>query len=585
MIGMTGNASQYPTQYQLWYGYINREYGDGSPEQTFNNFWLDAQQMLKPYLVYTPPTNIRGVLEATIAAGGSLAAGTWTIYAAYEYDGFQIGPLSDGYGGVNTTTSGGNLALSITMAIPINGCWYPTSSRFIRAFDPLAVTPRYSPHLLSKRITGVYLFATAPNETDIKQLNTGGFVSINQLRIMSSDSADNHFEFDANENYVSFVGTTLQITSAPTGSTYLELVGQTGVRPNFKYGVALDDHFIVAGIRTEDGERKNNHLIASIVDGSGVATPDNFGGSNIINLGFYGSKEITGLKVIGDTPSTTSPKRRLLVATDDDAYIMTLQTGATFDFALDRIGNKEGIIAPDSIVSAEGAIFAISRNGFRMFTETGTQIIGEGLKDDFDALTDPAEAVGAYFKKYRQVIWLFPTDQKYYALDLLSKDLQMTELSFAHVLRMLVGSRTGDLYSMSTSAFYAHESGSTQAGTAFTSTWRSKKIVFSDFFDETTGFRGEHDKLFQPTDGLIRYRSDTAIDLSVYRNGGTQITFPNLSLPAQTTAQSRRFKFPMSVWMKDMEISITLTSSQASSNTYLELDAIKINAYGKARMD
>jgi hypothetical protein len=671
VICMTGNANQFPTQYQLWYGYINREYGVSSPTETFNNFYLDAQQLQKPALS-SSLSNQRGIMQLTPQSGGSLAAGTWTIYAAYEFDGFQIGPISDGYA---VTLADNNNSIRIYTELPLNGSFFDTTTEtgltadagtnsstivdaglssavddfynnwicvyannaltqvryaivtdyvgatktlsfdtdvlgigatvgdtyslrknpltadsFIKCFDSNSIGLKATAYNLSKRITGIYYFSAAPSElggNNAKLINTGGFASNNPLTVCSSDDADNSFALDSNSNYLLMNGSprSLMFSTTPTGSTYIELAGQTGVNPNFKYAVALDTHVVAAGIRTEEGERKNNHIISSIVDGSGVAAPDVFGGSNIINLGFYGSKEITGIKVIGDTSTTTSPKRRLLVATDDDVYVMTLTTGQDFDFALDRIGDKEGIIAPDSIVSAEGMIFGVSRNGFRVFTESGTEMIGEGLKDDFDALTDPTEGVGAYFKKHRLVVWSFATDSKVFALDLLSKDFQMIELSLAHAMTILLGARTGELYSMSTAAFYQHESGSTQAGTAITPVWRSKKLTAKDFFDETTGFNGSADADFIPNEGFIRYKSDTAVTLNVYRNGGSAVTFNNLSLAAQSTAASKRFKFPLGLHCKDIEFEFTLSSAQAASNTSLEFDLIKVVGDIKKRMD
>lgn len=590
--GMTGNTYVFPTQYQVWYGYVNRHYGTtdgtGSDEQ-YSDFWLDLQQPLAPYVDSTPATNRKGVLVPTAAAGGSLTVGDWQIYCAYIYDDVSIGPLSSPY---TVTTSGGNQRISISIRMGYENCYDTGDNTFVAAYDPDnqgdTVPTNFSPHLLSRRVTGLRIYAKIPGETDpkfINDVNSSG-TNLTTADILVSSVKDDETVNDILQMSVNgLLNGSLSFDNDPTGNTYLQDVGQTNVRPNFKYGVALDSHFIVAGIRIEGGEIKNNYLISSVVDGAGVASFNNFGASNIINLGFFGSRKITGIKVIGDTATTVSPKRRLAVFTDDDYYILTLTTGNSFDFALDKIGKREGCVAPDSLVAAEGLIFGVSRNGFRIYTEAGSRIIGEGLKTDFDALTDPSECVAAYYKKERYVLFAFPTDEKYFAVNLLSESFDMFELSFAHVMTILLGSRAGELYSMSTSAIYLHGSGTTQAGTAITPQWKTKRITAKDFFDENTGFRLSVDADIIPVEGFIRYRSDTAITLNVYRNGGTAVTFNNLSLPAQTTAGSKRFRFPLGLHCKDIDLEITLSGAQAASNTYLEFDQIKIVSDSRSRFD
>lgn len=588
LIGMTGNGSSFPNQYQLWYGYIGRQVGnEGSSEEDVSNFFLDIQQPLTPSNDAIGADN-PGIVNLTKQSNSAtIDQEIWSFYYAFEYDGYQIGPLSDQVF-IDLTGGASDESIRFYLYIPYNACWDSTNSKFRSCFEGNLVEDllpgNYSKHLLSRRITAVYVFMRVSTET------TEGFwkkfTIAGSTNVMDS-SDDEVLDLDTDGLLkINNANRYIEITSTPTlGSSYIEMVGQTNVQPNFKYGVALDSHFIAAGIRIKDDDKKDNYLISSIIDGDGVATPDNFGASNIINLGFFGSKRITGIKVIGDTATTVSPKRRLAVFTDDNYYILTLTTGASFDFALDKVGEREGCVAPDSLVAAEGLIFGISRNGFRVYTETGTRIIGEGLKTDFDSLTDPSECVGEYYKKERYVLFAFPTDQKYYAVNLLSENLDMFELSFAHVMTILLGTRAGELYSMSTSAIYLHGSGNTQAGTAITPQWKSKRLTAKDFFDEKTGFRGTVEGDFLPNEGFIRYRSDSAITLNAYRNGGTAITFPNLSLPAQATMQSKRFKFPLGLHCDDIDLEVTLSASQASSNTYLEFDLIKIVSDIKRRID
>jgi len=581
-IGLVGNESSFPVTYGLWYGYINRQFGitgTGSPK-TFNNMFLDVYQPMKPYIDDSPASGVESMIVGTLLSGvGSLTDGDWEIYAAFIYDGYQIGPLSED--SFTVTTAGGNDGILVTIKIPYEAS-FDTDSYI--TYDTGDVPTAYNYHIISRRITGIRIYAKKPGDADAKFVNTvsAGYTSTDgQIILSDSDGTAVQAVLQAD----GFLEATIGFLTDPSGNTHLQDVVQTNTRPNFKYGVALDSHFIVAGIKTEDGEQANNYLISSVIDGDGVATPDNFGASNIINLGFFGAKQITGIKVVGDTATTVSPKRRLAVFTDDDYYILTLTTGASFDFALDKVGEREGCVAPDSLVSAEGLIFGISRNGFRAYTETGSRIIGEGLKTDFDALTDPAECVGAYYKKERFVLFAFPTDEKYYAVNLLSENFDMFELSFAHVMTILLGSRTGELYSMSTSNIYLHGSGNTQAGTAITPQWKSKRVTARDFFDDKTGFRGSVDGDVLPNEGFIRYRSDTAITLNAYRNGGSAVTFPNLSLPAQATMQSKRFKFPLGLHCKDIDLEVTLSAAQAASNTYFEWDLLKVVGEIKRRID
>lgn len=580
VIGMTGNAYQYPTQFNLWYGYVNRTYGKSGTTLTKNNFYLDLQPLLKPFVTKTPAPGYGSVLRAVEVPFTPIADEdvTYVLHLAYVYDDFQIGPLSESY----TMTVKENSFLDITITIPIETCYVSGDGLFYQAYANSAgdIPTDYSPYLISRRVTAVRLYVVLPDTTSP--------VFWKEYKIADALTDNNNIDFVSSTQMV------LQITEnswqigLSYGATYIEDVGQNPVdiKPNFKYGVALDEHFIGAGIRTKTGDRKNNHLIASVVDGAGVATPDNFGGSNVINLGFFGCREITGVHVIGDTATAASPKRRLAVFTDDDVYILTLTTGETFSFALDRVGQKEGVVAPDSIVAAEGLLFGVSRNGFRVFTEQGSRIIGEGLKDDFDALTNPAECVAAYHKEQRIILWCFPTDQKYFYTNLLTESLEMGEFFFSDLISILLGARTGKLYGMSNSQIFEFESGNDQNGKSIIPLWRSTKLTARSFFDESTGFQGSQDDFVLPLSGYIRYKSvGSGITLKLYRNGEQVESSFAPTLPEQATAQSRRFKFGLGLWCKDLSLEATLSDDQAADNTALEIDQIKILAEIKKRLD
>lgn len=580
-IGMMGNTSSFPTQFNLWYGYVDRTVGTTNAE-TLTDFYLDVQAPLRPDTSKTAVSNQIGIvqtLSSSNTANGELlnASGTeaWAVNVAYVYDGFQIGPL----GAWQTVTfSSGHDTITLGLTIPFLAQFYSADSNFINAYEDNIVvktttepfwpgTPgSYKHQLLSKRVTGVRIYTR-----DTSQTNTIAFNS--EKTIASSATGEIDFVMSSEK----ILTLTITITTH-SGNTHLQDIGQSNLAPNYKYGTSVSSHFLAAAIRTINGDRKNNNLIASIVDGAGVATQDNFGGSNVINLGFFGSKEITGVHVLGDEGIDRSPKARALVFTDDDYYIFNIVSGTSFTHTLDSIGSKEGLVAPDSLVYAEGNLFGVSRNGFRIFTVNGTKIIGEGLKPDFDTFTTVTDAIGGYFKKDRIVIFHFPTHSKTYAVDLLSENFGMFELNWNDTIDWFTPQRSGELIAMDSDKFFQIGSGTTQDSTTITPTLKTKRFTALDM-----GIGDPGDEVFF-TEGFIKYKSNSAITFNFYlNNSSTAITFNNLTLPSHTTETEEWFKFPKGTRGYEAEAEVTLSSGQKSSNTSLEINKIFIDGYKKRR--
>ncbi|MCK5020208.1 MAG: hypothetical protein KAS32_24430, partial [Candidatus Peribacteraceae bacterium] len=332
VIGMTGNQFPYPDQYQLWYGFINRSFGNEvvvanliAPEE-FSDFWCDTQQMMKPFVTDpAAPPNLRGIVESVTQGAGNLTAGEWEVAFAYEYDGFQIGPLSDPI----LSTTAANKDLTLIFQIPYNSNNNTSlSAGEHSAFDPDDVPNNYNPILLSRRITGLFIFAKEPATETFRLVTATVATEANPSPISGFQPTPGNAGFSLTDD--GLLQDAFAFSENPIGVIYETFVGQTGVRTNFKFGLSVDDHFIVAAIINEEGEPLENHLIASTIQSNAVAAVDNFGGSNEINLGFYGSKNITGLILIEAAAQTTSPKRRMVVFTDDDLYVLQITSGAVF---------------------------------------------------------------------------------------------------------------------------------------------------------------------------------------------------------------------------------------------------------------
>jgi hypothetical protein len=555
-IGMTGNTSSFGTQYNLWYGYINRTFGTTNPH-AFNDFWLDTQQML------APPSGDEIQTQQFSGAGGMTDA-TWHIFFAYEYDGDQIGPLSET--AVAQATSAPNDHLRITVSLPFDANYDSGGPYDLFAFTDTYRPTDYDPSPLSRRVTALRVYLRQ-STSSASPTFAGRYV------ISSSDTSEIDFALGAD----GILEEVIEYGEDPTGNTYLQDVGQTNLRPNFKYGTALGSHFLAAAVRTQSGEQQNNDFIASIVDGAGVAATDTFGASNIANLGFYGSKSITGIHVLGDEGIDQSPKARAMVFTDDDYYVVQITSGASFAYQLDNIGEKEGLHAPDSLVYAEGNLYGVSRNGFRLFSPRGTKILGEGLKDDFDSLTTPSEGIGAYYKEERLIVWTFKTDTKSYALDLLSG--QMIEYDFDATLSWFTAQKDGGLLSTDGSKIYEHGTGTDQDSNYIVPVVKTKRFTAQDM----GGMRND-EIIF--TELLLSYKSNTAITCNFYLDGSASaLSWNDASLfAAQATEGEVRIPMPLGSRGKSAEVELTLSDTQKTTNTSFEVNNIRVNGYIKRRI-
>lgn len=567
-IGMTGNTNQFPSQYQLWFGYVNRTFGKTNAVAV-NDFFLEMEQLQAPdALAYGG--------DITTGSGNLDAAFSYAFHACFVYDGVQLGPLANIFLPGQSSLSGSTSYILAQGRIPFDISYSADGGPAAASAHLHDDFPtNYNTSLLSRRVTAIRIY--------LEKLTSYDPTFVIEYDIASSDTSIIDCVMDSN-GVLEIPSTTF--SEEASGNTYLQDAGQTNIRPNFKYGAAISSHFLAAAIRNESGDKEDNDLIASVVDGAGVSTPDNFGASNVINLGFFGSKEITGVHVLGDEGVDRSPKARALVFTDDDYYVLNIVSGSSFSHDLDNVGTQEGLVAPDSLTYAEGNLFGVSRNGFRIFAASGTKIIGEGLKNDFDSLTTSSEGIGSYFKKERIVVFHFPTNLKTFVVDLLSKDFQMFEYSWADDFQWFTPQRAGTLLSLDADKIYQIGSGSDQDGTKIVPLWRSKRFTAADLQADDWGGPGTIGDEMTFIEGYIKYKSDTAITLKFYReNSASEITFNALSLAAKSTEGEARFLFPNGVNAYEAEVEVLLDATQKTSNTSFELNSLRIKTIINSRID
>lgn len=582
---MTGNTSPYPTQIQGFLSFIHHRLTvvTSGNDVEIHRINLDMEQPPQPYLNDSPPSGYQDILTELISSASgisNLTAGTWEFAVAFEYDGFQIGPLST----VRTLAVSSGHVVQVALEIPYLKMRDSTDSNWIKLWND---APSFYSQLIGDRPTAVYIFAKTPDSKVFRMVELGDYTPTSITK--TPFTFKENYEKDANaEPQLSFhfnqgvfvFGTfdestvvRILIYNDPTGVTYDELVGSSNIRPNYKYAVGTDNHVIAAALHSVGGTKQDNDLIGSSVSSVGVPNYNMYGGKNIINLGFYGTKKITGIAILGDIQTTQSPKARIAVFAEDTYWILQLTPGASFGHALDRPGQKEGLIAPNSLVAAEGFLFGLSRNGFRMFDVGGTQIIGEGLKPDIDALTTPEDCFAVYHKNARKVIFYFKADNKAYYIDMLSQGFGMFELTFNDTLNSLTPLNDGSFLSITDEKIFSHGTGNTQDGTPVTPLLRTG-IVNSGKFSKIA-----RNKVLHPHYGSIGYKSNTPIKMSVYLDRSVSpLSMSNVDFPVKHEFGIVDFGFPAGTTAKEVEFEVTLDSEYLSTNTSFVIEDLWLNA-------
>lgn len=574
---ITGNTNEYPTQIQGLLSYIAyRIFLTTSVIAQVYRFNLDMEQAPKPYASASPAAGTASpIVFSNITTTEEMTDGDWELAYAFEYDGFQIGPLSEVFELSKPTTQG----INIEEEYAYHSMRDSGDANWIKQWADGA--PGFYQQLIGDRVTGVYIFGKIPGETTFKLFEADEISGATQMpmpireSIFKEPTLDPRVHYDYTDGYFTQLSgfDTKIIFKDPTGPTYEELVGKSQVFPNYKYSVATDNHYIAAAIHNKDAVKQDNDLIASTVSSDGVPNYNMYGSGNIINLGFYGTKKITGIAILGDIQTTQSPKARIAVFAEDTYWILQLTPGASFGHALDRPGQKEGLIAPNSLVAAEGFLFGLSRNGFRMFDVGGTQIIGEGLKPDIDALTTPEDCFAVYHKNARKVIFYFKADNKAYYIDMLSEKLGMFELTFSDTLNALAPLNDGSFLSVSNSKIFRHGTGNKQDDANIVVDYKTAPI------DSSKWPNTPRHQIISLKYGSITYRSDTPIRVQFFLDRNVSaLSMPNVSFPGSSVLKTVEFAFPFGSTCKEIEIGIDIEASYLSTNTYFVVENQVIDA-------
>jgi hypothetical protein len=587
-VGMTGSESDFPSQFQLWYGFSNNNYGDtdigGQAFGGDNRYTLEYLQQLAPSVGQRSGTKDNVIGRENLLFSGSLPDATdYEIFGAYEFEDGSIGKLSTGK--ATATTSSPALAFDIWIKVPIaagyhaNNVTYDSftinaSNQYVHAYEEGG--DYASVYSLGRRVTAVRLY--------IRNATTGSntFFLARFVIAWPDNPPDDSGDTDYNCIYVATEGMCFGALSVSaesefnTNNTYTQDVEQSPLMSNFKYGRYLDQHFLAANIINDNDARTPSQVIGSVIDGFGAPNFDSFGAGNIINLAYYGGSEVTGIIIVGDEGKDVSPKGTAIIFTRDSAFVISVTSGTSFSFKLDKPMYSEGVPSPDSVKYAMGMVFGYSADGLRTYDPGSSVVVSDHVKSLLE-FTSTTDVVVGHDKKHRFLIVHSPTDMKTYMFDVTAgrrTNFDVVELNSAIAFSYLEEIADGRLLAVSGSKIYSINDGSDQDGTGATPLVKTIHCNASHFSPP-----GDPDSMFTLLEGYVYYQSDTAIEVNVYVDRSTtKLSMANLSFPANSKKTKVKFQFPVGNIAKEIQMEVTLSSANAATNTVYIVDDFGIDA-------
>jgi len=563
--------------------------------------------------------------------GGWFNYSVVSYYMAAEYDDGQIGPISDPKAIIQTSK---NRAIRITVSISntngdeisrrITGIYI---YRFVN--DDLVNDTPYWDASIGKRVyffkgsldwksAMLLLYMPLNNDEDLLPgiLEGNGAVSSTTLTTnmhrwasVANDMLTGMFcelETDGSKVYRRVTATatdTVTLASAPTGGdgtynyrfvpywwdngsnynmtftdrrpelttniiNHINRNSKTPTRICWKFAIFHSGRGFYAPVYLYDDEEEHlNWVAVSNINGAGNYEYDVI--ETFINLSEFGVDEITGLGRI---------MNYIVIFSKSDIHKLNIGSGSQFSWSIDETLDNVGCIAEDSIKYISGddlkysGYYYVSRDGVRVYDGYKSTLISVPIEDidnyPFN-VTDMTEAIGGYDDRLKQYIVSFPTDSTVYKFDL--RTGEWITLSTPDAIEHMLTTQDGELLALSSNKIYVmNNDGSSNLlnfdGSDIKPSWKSKVYDF--------GSPGVEKILHEIS---IRYKSNTDVNVQYYIDGGSANDFNGDSpFPSKTSIGTETIGFPVGSRCYTLELSIGLTSTDAATNTDLQIEDIRI---------
>ena len=356
------------------------------------------------------------------------------------------------------------------------------------------------------------------------------------------------------------------VTTAPahTGRT-----NQDVIEANWKYSIFHHNWGFYAPIYlVDDAETHTNWIGVSTIDGNGNYNYDAI--STYISLQDYGVTTITGLGRLIDS---------LIIFSETDIHKLNISSGNQFSWSLEETLQDVGCVAPDSLALCVGDNFKnsgyyyVSRDGIRVYDGYKSYLVSYPIQQNDDypiGVTTLSEARGVYDDRNKQYVVSFPADEVVYKYDLRTGEW-LGDMDYPDEVDWWTVTHDGELLGTDgTKIVVFDDDGSAPLtdydGEDIDPVWKSKVYDF--------GSPGV-EKILQEVS--ITYKSNTQIEFTFYVDrSSTESTMNNDPFEAATSKTTKHVGFPIGTRGTEFEFQISLDSSYTGTNTYIEIDEIRV---------
>ena len=576
-----GSGYRFPKQFPLWYGFLRETYYFGSTSNKIEDgYYLEPQTLDAPHdEIFTCDTQGSGDLDQV---------DTFFIACAYQYDGYQIGPMTSikrSYDQAVTTATDEDVRVTLNVGYGA------------------APNMRHS-SVLNKRVTGIVIYAATDLDTGSK---TATWYRMTTIPIREDYEISSHYHSDLRRvareqepfgsrrtfskrqsilpggrtdrtsgrerSIRAWTGTdpyarTFDIDAAAWAnkSTYytLDSGGMGGDKINYSYADDSMHHSIAVNLFLD--KQEPSLMASSPLKDDGTPSPDYYPLLNLIDLASHGIYSIYNVKIINEY---------IYILGSTKSIRMLMNSNLVPSFKLDTEYEGIGTYATYSIEKYKNKIFGVFNNGIYLL-DGREELISYPIEDIDNypiGVTDYSEAYAKYYPLGKMFMIVFPTDNKMYTFSVING--QWAIHSLGDSIKALTVGNDGEIYGADDSKIYKLDNGTTDDGTSINPQWKSK--AYSLGSQEGTLNYME-----------LSYKSNTVIEFNVYINRSSTAASWSVSTDNQfassTTATTVKKKFPHGFRGSQFEFAITIPSASRASNIYVEIYGLNIVGTAEERI-